>query len=89
MLLALMLLRRDLERICPGAAFDNLELWCLIVATYGSAPGIVSSVKPAREFGALAIEVGDGGRMAEAELEALRWCLGDVCLGAFESQLHP
>jgi hypothetical protein len=61
----------DFERMCPGAAFDNLELWCLIVAMYGSAPGIVSSVRPARELGALAIEVGDGGSIADAEFEAL------------------
>ena len=54
MLLALKLLLPLFVRACPGGAFDKRELCRFTVAMNGSAPGIVSSVRPTREFGARA-----------------------------------
>ena len=64
-LLPLVLLLRLLVLVCPGGAFDKRELCRFTVAMNGSAPGIASSVRPAREFGALARKEGVPGITAE------------------------
>jgi len=60
-LLALILLLRLFVLVCPGGGFDNRELCRFTVPTKGSAPGTVSSVRPIREFGALARKDGESG----------------------------
>jgi hypothetical protein len=60
-LLALILLLRLFVLIWPGAGFDNREFCRFTVPTKGSAPGTVSSVRPIREFGALARKDGESG----------------------------
>jgi hypothetical protein len=67
-LLALVLLLRLFVLIWPGGGFDNRELCRFTVPTKGSAPGIVSSVRPMREFGALARKEGESGY----------WEVGDI-----------
>lgn len=54
MLFALILLLLLFVLACPGGAFDKRELCLFIGGMKGSAPGTVSSVRPTREFGALA-----------------------------------
>jgi len=58
-LLALVLLLRLFVRMWPGGAFDSRELCRFTLPTKGSAPGTVSSVRPTREFGALARKEGE------------------------------
>jgi hypothetical protein len=79
MLFVLMLLRRLFDRACPGGALDNRELCRFGGVMNGSAPGMVSSVRPARAFGALAttewssdsetvlIEVGEAAHVQAGE----------------------
>jgi len=54
MLFALMLLLLLFERPCPGGIFDKRELCRFTGVMKGSAPGIASSVRPVRAFGARA-----------------------------------
>jgi hypothetical protein len=56
-----MLLLLLFDLVWPGGGFDNRELCRFIVPTKGSAPGIVSSVRPFRAFGALARKDGEPG----------------------------
>jgi hypothetical protein len=67
MLLALRLLRRLLDLACPGGALERRELCLFMGGMKGSAPGMVSSVRPARELGARAMEEGDSGSMIEGD----------------------
>lgn len=60
-LLALILLLRLFVLIWPGGGFDNREFCRFTVPIKGSAPGTVSSVRPIREFGALARKDGESG----------------------------
>jgi len=47
-------------RSCPGGAFDSRELCLFGTGINGTAPGTVSSVRPALELGALATKSGWG-----------------------------
>lgn len=68
MLFVLMLLLRLFERACPGGAFDNRELCRFGGVMNGSAPGMVSSVRPARAFGALATTEWNSDSLADIVL---------------------
>jgi len=68
MLFVLMLLLRLFERVCPGGALDNRELCRFGGVMKGSAPGMVSSVRPARAFGALATTEWSSDSCAETEI---------------------
>jgi hypothetical protein len=69
MLLALRLLRLLFVLAWAGGALDRRELCRFIGGTKGSAPGTVSSVRPALEFGALARKEGvSGSIVAEWEI---------------------
>jgi hypothetical protein len=52
----------------PGGGFDNRELCRFTVPTKGSAPGTVSSVRPIREFGALARKEGEPGNSGDEDI---------------------
>lgn len=71
-----------MDRPCPGGAFDRRELWRFMGGINGSAPGTVSSVSPALEFGALARKDGVSGIVVEGE-RAERREVGDAV------QVHP
>jgi len=96
MLFALMLLLLLFVLACPGGGLDRREPCRFTVPTKGSAPGTVSSVSPAREFGAFATKSGVWGRAERGELrEGCLPCDGGVhvqlgeCLRAIESMLGP
>lgn len=56
--------------ICPGGGFDNRELCRFTVPIKGSAPGTDSSVRPIREFGALASNEGEPGYSEAGDISA-------------------
>lgn len=62
MLFALKLLLPLLVLECPGGSFESRELWRFGGVMKGSAPGTVSSVRPARAFGAVAMYDGESGK---------------------------
>jgi len=84
MLFTLMLLLVLFDRLCPGRAFDKRELCRFIGGMKGSAPGTVSSVSPARAFGALArnegvsLRAGDKGDRSDVG-EAVHVQPGELC----------
>ena len=55
---------------------------------YGLAPGLASSVRPTREFGARVVEA-DEGVSIRGDAETVWVCPEAVCFGSWEFHIQP